>query len=379
MRVMRSRSRVVSTVAAALVLLVVIPQALASAGSWVVVPTPNQGSDANYLTAVSALAPGDGWAVGSFRDQASSQFRTLAEHWNGTKWSLVDTPNRNWGYNELYDVAGSSKTDVWAVGYDNAGAYGTERTLIEHWDGAGWSIVPSPNIGSGASVLYGIAVAAPNDVWAVGVGNSRSSESGKVLVARWNGSAWKRVKTPSTHRAGSELIGVDVVTTNDVWAVGGAGKSTLVEHWDGSKWRVVPSPNGSSGSSVLSAVTALSANDVWAVGSTESGTLTEHWNGTSWSVVPSPNGDLPESYLGGVAGFSANDVWAVGASYDPISGSGPTLSLHWDGSSWTRMATPSPDPDYDFLVGITRVPAAQTIWAVGGAGGKTLALRTGPP
>jgi hypothetical protein len=161
--------------------------------------------------------------------------------------------------------------------------------------------------------------------------------------------------------------------------VGSAGSSTLIEHWNGSKWRIVPSPDGPSAPSTLSALTALSANDVWAVGSSDSATLVEHWNGTTWSVVQSPNGDLPESYLAGVAGLSTNDVWAVGGSYDPISGIGPAISLHWDGSNWTRMATPNPDPDYDFLAGVTRVPTAQTIWAVGGAGGKTLALRTGTP
>jgi hypothetical protein len=365
-------------VVVAIALLMAIPAALAAGSPWVVVATPNNGSDANYLVAVSALTRQDGWAVGSYRDD-SSQFRTLAEHWDGNAWSLVPTPNRNWGYNELNDVAVTSAADAWAVGYDNAGNFGTERTLIEHWDGAAWSIVPSPNIGTNASILYGVAAVRSNDAWAVGFGNNSGGASGKVLIAHWNGTAWKRVRSPSTHRAGSELVAVEVVSPNDVWAVGNAGNSTLVEHWNGMRWRIVPSPNGS-GPSALAAVTAISANDIWAVGaSEEGGTLTEHWNGTAWSVVPSPDGDLPESYLSGVAALAGNDVWAVGASYDPISGGGPTLSLHWDGSKWVRAVTPSPDPDYDFLGGATRVPGAQTIWAVGGAGGKTLALRAGQP
>jgi hypothetical protein len=42
----------------------------------------------------------------------------------------------------LQDVTCTSASDCWAVGYyynDNA------QTLIEHWDGTKWAVVPSPN------------------------------------------------------------------------------------------------------------------------------------------------------------------------------------------------------------------------------------------
>src|SRR5581483_11548447 len=261
-----------------LAVLLTVPSASAASSPWTVVHSANNGSDANYLSGIDALAPGDVWAVGSFRDQETSQFVTLAEHWDGTSWSLTATPNRNWGYNELNGVAASSADDVWAVGYDNAGNYGTERTLVEHWDGAAWSVVASPNIGTNASILYDAASVAADDVWAVGVGNSASAGSGKPLIARWNGTRWKLVRNPATGQGGSWLAGLAVLSATNVWAVGGAGDSTLVEHWNGTSWKIVPSPDGPSGPSALRSVAAASKNDVWAVGSSGDETLIEHWN-----------------------------------------------------------------------------------------------------
>src|SRR5947208_2708107 len=65
-------------------------------------------------------------------------------------WSLDPTPNRS-GNNSLVPVAAISSNDVWAVGYYTL----TDRyqTLIEHWDGTQWSIVPSPNPGALNSLL----------------------------------------------------------------------------------------------------------------------------------------------------------------------------------------------------------------------------------
>src|SRR5436189_191180 len=63
----------------------------------------------------------------------------------------------------------------------------------------------------------------------------------------------------------------------------------------------------------LAGAAAVAANDFWAVGSySNTGgpaeTLTVHWDGSSWSFVPSPPG-----LLNGVAAVSSNDVWAGGS------------------------------------------------------------------
>ena len=65
----------------------------------------------------------------------------------------------------------------------------------------------------------------------------------------------------------------------------------------------------------LSAVSANSASSAWAVGQTTTATtktLIVHWNGTSWAQVPSPSPGALGSRLAGVDAASAGNAWAVG-------------------------------------------------------------------
>src|SRR5207244_2669724 len=96
------------------------------------------------LQGVAALSASNIWAVGAYFNAGLSQ--TLIEHWDGATWSIVPSPNQGTTYdNYLYGVAALSANDVWAVGnYRNTPGYYL-YTLTKHWDGATWSIVPSPS------------------------------------------------------------------------------------------------------------------------------------------------------------------------------------------------------------------------------------------
>ena len=81
------------------------------------------------------------WLVG-YKGAASYQQKTFTAHWDGTKWSVVKSPNklirRSIG-DQLYGVSASSSADVWAVGF-----YGTSTGVLPlalHWDGSLWSVV----------------------------------------------------------------------------------------------------------------------------------------------------------------------------------------------------------------------------------------------
>src|SRR5207253_8316890 len=105
---------------------------------------------------------------------------------------------------------------------------------------------------------------------------------------------------------------------------------------DGIAWSLVSSPNVGSGTNFLyGGVRAVSSNDIWAVGHYISGgvsqTLTLHWNGSTWSVVSSPNVGTADNELKGLASVGTNDVWAVGVYVS--GGVYKTLTMHWNGSS----------------------------------------------
>lgn len=118
-----------------------------------------------WLRLVSELRPGDRLVGGASSD------KTLIEHWDGGGWSIVTSPSPA-SNDTLTGVAARSATDVWAVGtrVDRSGAIPIDRTLTEHWNGTSWSVVASPNVGANDNLLNGVS-ATPGDVWAVGSSN----------------------------------------------------------------------------------------------------------------------------------------------------------------------------------------------------------------
>jgi hypothetical protein len=69
----------------------------------------------------------------------------------------------------LTATAAIAADDIWSVGFSNL-APNPQTLLTEHWDGSSWSVVttPNPTGAAGGSQFHGVAAAASNDVWAVG-------------------------------------------------------------------------------------------------------------------------------------------------------------------------------------------------------------------
>ncbi len=366
-----------------------------------VVPNPNPGTF-NRLYAVTAVSADDVWAVGEYTDPIS---KTLVEHWDGTSWSVVPSPTRRGQYTQLLGVSAISATDIWAVGkagndtialhWDGVrwqrvrtpspgfsaslkavsgvasndvwavGGSDNQSTLAFHWDGAAWSVVPSPNPGGFYNQLNGVVALAPNDVWAVGYYDG----NWLTLALHWDGAAWSVVPSPSPNPTLNAFYGVVADATDEVWAVGEMGYDvdenlTLVEQWNGAAWNVVPSANAGTGSNQLNDLSALATDDIWAVGEASGNSLTLHWDGAFWSIVPSPDVEFGVP-LEGVVAIGPNDVWAVGSTGDPGSLDSSTVTMHWDGVSWTIVPSPNPGRNsVDRLYAIDGL-ASNDLWAVG--------------
>src|SRR6266568_1814569 len=142
----------VCVVGAVLIPLLLAPT-VAQAAAWTVVSSPNPGAG-NGLLAVAAGSPTDVWSVG---DSHTTSFQTLTQHWDGHKWSVVSSPNPGAQFNELFGVAAVSTTDVWAVGSFAPQGFSPSQTLIEHWNGTTWSVVTSPNPSSTTNLLEAAA------------------------------------------------------------------------------------------------------------------------------------------------------------------------------------------------------------------------------
>jgi len=347
---------------------IVLVARVAPGADWTLINSPNANDQANELRGVSAAADNDAWAVGTvYADNTFTKSRTLIEHWDGTRWSVVKSPNINASINILEAVAAVTANDVWAVGIGITGFSTTP--LIEHWNGIAWSIVA--NRGTTVGGLGGVAVVSANDVWAVGTG--RAGDEDSTLILHWNGAAWSHVPSPNVGpEVDNGLAAVTAIASDDVWAVGTqqptslTAPHTLTLHWDGIAWSIVPSANTrqTSGNHLL-AVAAVASDDVWATGFTPSIALAEHWDGNSWSLVSTPliTGASSPSVSGAVA-LANGDVWAVGQFFQNSQSRSRTLTELWNGSSWSVVSSPNRGPSHNFLNAVTATPSG-TLWAVG--------------
>lgn len=331
-------------------------------GGWSIVHSPNPTGILHVLNGVAAVTPNNVWAVGDYYSTSQSAYLSLIEHWNGTNWQVVPSPSENYITN-LNAITAISANDIWAVGTTEPANSATGFTLIEHWDGTSWSIVPSPSPGKNLNRLWGVSAGPANDVWAVGDYSTKNGKLFKTLIEHWDGTSWSVVPSPSPANFDT-LYGVSVVkNTNQVWAVGGYINSSdtdeaLIEHWRGNRWVRVSAPNNGVGH--LSGVQAISATDVWAVGEVSGQTLTEQYNGAGWSVIPSPNIGLRDNLLG-VASVSANNVWAVG--WAPAGSGTRTLTEQWNGTDWSIVT--SPNVARDLLSAVSAVQTTGKVWSVG--------------
>jgi len=347
------------------------PANVSKAGcQWQLVHSPNvKGGAGNEFRATSAISANDVWAVGDNTNPGI--LHTLTEHWDGKSWKIVPSIHPSGTGNIFYGVAAVSTNDVWAVG-----SYGASKqpssTLVEHWDGTQWSVVPSPNIANVNNILTAVTAVSSNNIWAVGNYQNGSF----TLIEHWDGIQWSIVPSPSPSNINSALYGVTAISANDIWAVGysfffKSNEQTLTEHWNGTQWSVVSSPNiphvlGN----FLDSVSAVSSNDVWATGSTVEGQAPIlHWNGTRWTLVPGPNFKQIGSLLNAVVAVSSNDVWATGGLGRL---SQQSLIEHWTGTQWKQVSSPSPGTNENQFFGAALVPGTTQVWTVGVVDGETL-------
>jgi hypothetical protein len=222
----------------------------------------------------------------------------LIEHWNGQQWSIVPSQDPGLSINKLNDIAAVSANDVWAVGISSDGNSPTlGQVLIEHWNGRQWSVVKNPDVKSSDNFLTSVTAVSATDIWAVGTSsNSISTNAGQTLIEHWNGTRWSVVPSPNVDgkgnvvgslvnsmapvptagSVGDMLASISAISANDIWAVGtsftninsnnGIEKSFTL-HWNGQQWSLIKSPNPGSDTTMLISVDHIpGTSHAWTVG-----------------------------------------------------------------------------------------------------------------
>jgi hypothetical protein len=273
------------------------------------------GSSGEALTGV--------WGSGA-SDVYATDGLGMIEHFDGASWSLLGSTGVL-----LYAIGGSGAGDVYAVGAGGA---------IMHFGGRRWALMPAANAGLGFDDFYGVWGSGLDDVYAAGLAPLHFDGGGwHSLTSPFSGdAAWGSgpsdvfitESNPSGtvhHFDGSAWSSTDTMATllaifgtgpTNVYAVGYAG---ALEHYDGAAWTPM-----TSGTTVrLSGVWASAPSDVFVVGDT--GTIL-HYDGTAWT--PMTSGTIED--LMAVWGADAHDVFVAGTS---------GTILHYDGATWTPIPT----------------------------------------
>jgi len=265
---------------------------------------------------------------------------------------------------KLGRVACVGAADCWAAGYAGRGPLtgpGPFATLIEHWNGQRWSVVPSPSVVRWSG-LGAVSCATSADCWAIGTWMRLPHRpKGGTLTEHWNGAAWARVATPTDSSVvstwvpgglpppivniGATMNDVSCVREGACMAVGNGkydrtlgGSTALTQRWNGTAWADIGTP-ALAGANVtdLLALSCTSGSWCMAVGYSYSGprnaaqhAVAERWNGSAWAIVPTPS--LPNwagSTLTGVSCVTPANCWARGMSTNR------SFLAHWNGSRWS--------------------------------------------
>src|SRR5262249_2929861 len=254
-----------------------------------------------------ALAANDAWAVGERWKAVPAHpptthpnwSWTLIEHWNGSSWKVVHSPNigpttliptpknsqargqkEPASANALNAVAAVSRNNIWAVGeYDRAlklskklrktdGVDYRSKLLSEHWDGTKWAVgrtlpthgrveYPPPD----PFGVFATLVAAPS-------GDVMGLTDGILYpVGVWwlSGSSWKR--DPSWTKGLLSFTDSSVmISHDDAWIFGATAlkpSKNAAAHWDGNQWirTQLPAQGG------VHAAAASAPDDIWVGGS----------------------------------------------------------------------------------------------------------------
>jgi hypothetical protein len=150
--------------------------------------------DAASLWGVSCPAVNSCFAVGDDEDQNTS----LAERWNGRRWTIMRFAQPATQSSELWDVSCASSTRCVAVGDLWPGC---QVPYLERWNGQAWAIASTANIpGFDGSGNYPCGI--QNDSSFSG---ASCVHSGSCFVVGWRGVAGTNRDIPLVERSGSPL------------------------------------------------------------------------------------------------------------------------------------------------------------------------------
>ncbi len=251
--------------------------------------------------------------VGAFLGAAACHLPTRKEPPPGVAEWVTDRLPSSDPKAQIHAIAGTSPTDVWAVGW---GLY--------HYDGATWTDTTPADLSGYGTAMRAISVVARDDVWAVGVNGRVAHFDGKT----WHGEQLDVARVSETPDVLGYYDLIDVVAwPGEVWVT---ASSSEYYRFDRKSWNVVSVPEVRP--RTFQQIWGTSPKDVWSVGG-----RMDHFDGARWDTSTVLPAGLRE-----VHGSAANDVWAAGWKGNHKDDNGALF--HFDGASWTETSMSKETP-----------------------------------
>jgi hypothetical protein len=182
-----------------------------SGGTW----QKAQLSDVLFDLIQVAAWPGRAWATASGEE---------IWQWDGHQWSSWEPPELL--KHRVGAIWGLQPDAVFVEAHPMASG---KPSSVGYWNGKDWTMTPLGKRG----YITAICGTSKDDVWAVGYRVKLFGKGGEAF--HFNGSTWSEVGLP----VDVPLSDVVVRGENDVWVTG--NKGTLL-HWNGTKWTLVNTP-----------------------------------------------------------------------------------------------------------------------------------------
>jgi hypothetical protein len=203
-------------------------------------PTPRIGPGGLSAVSCTSLRACVAVGYGPRRDG----YGTLAERWNGMRWSVQRTPTPGGLEDWLWGISCPSTVACTAVGGFVTDSSNDTLPVVERWNGRRWSmqptasLPPSPGVLLSFGTLSHVSCASPNACVAVGSLNPPDNAGARTMLAeRSDGARWtiQATETPAAATT-SELNGVSCTSRIICVAVGSFSNSanklaTLVERY----------------------------------------------------------------------------------------------------------------------------------------------------
>ncbi len=302
--------------------------------------TPPELADA-VLEDIACTAANACTAVG-YRSGATLE--SLAEHWNGEKWSTVAVGapiGKGFELLRLSAISCTAANACMATGYFIDEEFEEGLPFAATYEGSKFTLTSMPKLSAGTA-LGDVSCTAANSC--LSVGQTAGGKSTQAFV--WNGSEWLAQASPTPAGKTAWLTGVacnsPLACTIVGWDYGGGEWLSLAERYS-SKWTLEDPPDPkASNSTTLADVSCTSQTSCLGVGydNYAGRSLGEFWNGTKWALISGGEAQYPTAVSCG----STTSCWAVGSKLSdasPLVQSWVQEEGEWGSSAATKLITPS--------------------------------------